>query len=79
MPGVEKIIEKMKRQPNGVRMVEADKVLTANGYRLDRKKGSHCQYINKRGDVITVKEETPLKAIYVKDILNRIALRREPE
>ena len=72
MAGVDKIIEKMKNQPNGIRMAEADKVLSANGYRLDRQKGSHRQYINDSGDVITIKDENPLKAVYVKDILNRI-------
>lgn len=69
---VEKIIEKMRQQPNGIRMSEADRVLTAHGYRLDRQKGSHCQYININGDVITIKSENPLKAVYVRDILNRI-------
>lgn len=53
-------------------MSEADKVLTANGYRLGRQKGLHRQYINMAGDVITVKDENPLKAVYVKDILSRI-------
>ena len=72
MAGVDKIIQKMKNQPNGIRMSEADKVLAANGYRLDRQNGSHRQYINAAGDVITVKDETPLKAVYVKDILSRI-------
>lgn len=62
----------MNRQPNGIRMSEADKVLTASGYRLDRQKGSHRQYINANGDVITIKDENPLKAVYVKDILSRI-------
>lgn len=72
MSSVDKTIEKMKRQPNGIRMSEADKVLTASGYRLDRQNGSHRQYINTFGDVITVKDENPLKAVYVKDILGRI-------
>ena len=36
MPSVEKIIEKMKRQPNGIRPEEADKVL--RGLRLRRSK-----------------------------------------
>ena len=71
MAGVDKIIEKMKRQPNGIAVLEADRVLTANGYRLARQKGSHRHYINAGGDVITVKEENPLKAVYVKDILSR--------
>ena len=52
MAHVDKIIEKMKNQPNGIRMAEADKVLTAGGYRLDRQKGSHRQYVNNDGDVI---------------------------
>lgn len=73
MAGVEKIINKMKRQPNGIRMSEANKVLTAKGYRLDRQKGSHRQYINPSGNVITIKDESPLKAVYVKDILSRIS------
>ena len=72
MASVEKILEKMKTQPNGIRMAEADKVLQAFGYRFSRQKGSHRHYINQAGDVITMKEETPLKAVYVKDILNRI-------
>jgi predicted RNA binding protein YcfA (HicA-like mRNA interferase family) len=63
----------MKRQPNGIRMSEANKVLTAKGYRLDRQKATHRQYNNPSGDVITIKDESPLKAVYVKDILSRIS------
>ena len=47
MPSVEKIIEKMKRQPNGIRPEEADKVLRAYGYEGVRQKGSHKQYLNR--------------------------------
>ena len=73
MSNVEKIVEKMKRQPNGIRMPEADKVLEVYGYKFSRQKGSHRHYINSAGDVITIKEENPLKAVYVKDILSRIS------
>jgi len=72
VPTVDKIIEKMKQQPNGISMAEADKVLTASGYKFSRQKGSHCHYINVSGDVITIKKDNPLKVVYVKDILNRI-------
>jgi predicted RNA binding protein YcfA (HicA-like mRNA interferase family) len=72
MADTDKIIEKMKRQPNGISMSEADKVLTAKGYNFARQKGSHCHYINTSGDIITIKKENPLKAVYVKDILSRI-------
>lgn len=36
--GVEKIIEKMKCQPNGIRPEEIDKVLKAYGYEAARQK-----------------------------------------
>ena len=34
MPSVEKIILKMKRQPNGIRFHELAKVLEYNGYKM---------------------------------------------
>ena len=73
LPNVDKIIEKMKRQPNGIRPEDADKVLNAFGYETVRQKGSHKHYLNKEtGDLITIKQENPLKKAYVVDILNRI-------
>ena len=33
---------------------------------------SHRNFINNKGDVITIKEDNPLKAVYVKDVLKRI-------
>lgn len=33
---------------------------------------SHRNFINFKGEVITIKEENPLKAVYVKDALKRI-------
>lgn len=73
MSNIEKIIDKMKRQPNGVRPEEVDKVLKAYGYEPVRQKGSHKQYLNKEtGDLTTIKQENPLKKAYVVDILNRI-------
>lgn len=73
MPSVEKIIEKMKSQPSGVRPEEAEKVLKSYGYENVRQKGSHRQYLNKAtGDLITIKQENPLKKVYIRDVLNRI-------
>jgi len=73
MAGVSKLVEKMKRQPNGIRPEEADKVLRANGYEAVRQKGSHKHYLNKEtGDLITIKQENPLKKVYIVDILTRI-------
>ena len=61
---IEKIIEKMRNQPNGIRHEEAAKVLEFYGYRLDRQKGSHMQFIDTAGNVFTLKKESPLKAVY---------------
>lgn len=73
MPEIEKLISKMKRQPNGIRFQELSKVLEYSGYKMKSKTGtSHRQFINSNGDVITIKQENPLKAVYVKDVLKRI-------
>ena len=73
MPTAEKLIEKMKRQPNGIRPEEADKVLNTHGYHPVRQKGSHKHYLNpETGDLITIKQENPIKKVYITDILRRI-------
>ncbi len=73
MYDVEKLIEKMEQQPNGIRPKEAEKVLEAYGYVPVRQKGSHKHYLNKeKGDLITIKQENPLKKAYVVDMLVRI-------
>jgi predicted RNA binding protein YcfA (HicA-like mRNA interferase family) len=72
MANIEKIILKMKNQPNGISSKEADKVLIAKGYRFDRQNGSHRIYINESGDVITIVDKNPLKKVYVVEILKRI-------
>jgi len=59
MPSVKKMLIMMKNQPHGVRLAEAEKVLAAYDYNFARKKGSHKHYINKDGDIITLKD--PLK------------------
>jgi predicted RNA binding protein YcfA (HicA-like mRNA interferase family) len=73
MSDIEKSIEKMKRQPHSIRPSEADRVLRAYGYDAVRQKGSHKHYLNRKtGDLITVKQESPLKKVYVVEILRRI-------
>jgi len=70
LPSVEKIIKKMKNQPHGIRLAEAEKVLAAYNYIFIRQKGSHRHYINKNGEIITLKD--PLKISYINEILERI-------
>ena len=73
MASVKKLIEKMERQPNGVRYEEAKKVLEGHGYEITSKNGSHRNFRNADGDLLTVKEETPtIKKHYVDKILDRV-------
>ena len=75
MASVDKIVDKMKQQPNGIRIEEADKVLKHYGYKLDRQNGSHRQYIGSTGNVLTIVERKPtIKSFYVKEIINRIGV-----
>ena len=73
MPDIDKLIEKMKRQPNGIRFQELKRVLEYYGYKMKNNSGtSHRNFINNEGRVITIKKENPLKAVYIKDALKRI-------
>lgn len=73
MPDIDKLIEKMKRQPNGIRFQELKRVLEYYGYKMKNNSGtSHRNFINNEGRVITIKKENPLKAVYIKDVLKRI-------
>ena len=73
MASAKKLIEKMKRQPHGVRYEEAKKVLESQGYALTSKNGSHRNFRNASGDLVTIKEETPtIKKHYVDKILSKV-------
>ena len=72
MAGISKIVEKMKKQPNGIRFDEAVRVLKHYGYEQVRVKGSHYQFRNKAGDLTTIQYGNPINKSYVKDILGRI-------
>lgn len=76
MPTIKALINKMNNQPNGISFNEAKRVLENSGFDLVRISGSHNIFRNSKGEVITIKKETPLKAVYVKDILERIGQNR---
>lgn len=79
MPDIRKLIQKMRNQPNGIIMEEVDRVLRHKGYKKKRQKGSHRQYINSTGDVITIAIGNPLKKAYITAILERIGENRQEE
>ena len=74
MAGIDKIVFKMKTQPNGISYEEAFKVLEHFGFEFVRQKGSHCHFRRGSGELITIVKETPtIKKCYVSDILARIS------
>ncbi|TYS17102.1 type II toxin-antitoxin system HicA family toxin [Rossellomorea vietnamensis] len=72
MTSIDKILNKMKRQPRGITFKEAERVLIYYGYTLVRSRGSHRYFRNDAGDLIMVKEKNPLKITYVNEILDRV-------
>ena len=72
MAGIKKLIQKMKNQPHGIILEEADRVLRHYGYQCKRTEGSHRQYINTNGSVITVVAKGQIKKAYIDAILERI-------
>ena len=74
MSSIDIIIQKMHNRPNGIRFDELTKVLETFGYQFIRINGSHAVFRNEKGDVIVIKKDNPLKAVYVKDVLRRIGL-----
>lgn len=62
----------MKRQPNGIRPQEAEKVLIDAGYYLDNSRGSHRQYRHKNKKPFTMVWENPLERYQVKEILKLV-------
>jgi len=62
----------MKNQPHGIILDEADAVLRHFGYNCKRIEGSHRQYINSNGDLITIIAKGQIKKAYITAILERI-------
>ena len=73
MASIEKLIAKMKNQPNGIRFAEAQRVLEAKGYHFLRRESSHCSFKHESGDVIVIVDrKNKIKKVYVEAILERI-------
>ena len=72
MASIEKLIDKMKVQPNGISLQEAERVLISYGYTFLRQRGSHRSYRNDSGEMIIIIANNPLKKVYVAKILERI-------
>lgn len=72
MASVEKIIEKMRRQPNGISYKEIHKVLISLGYELKRGKGDHFNYRKKGKSIYTLVKQNPVKKYLVDEVLKII-------
>ncbi|WP_258394742.1 type II toxin-antitoxin system HicA family toxin [Paenibacillus sp. MDMC362] len=62
----------MKNRPNGIRFEELVKVLDHYGYILIRTRGSHHIFRNESGDTFPIPRQSPVKAVYVIDVLEKI-------
>ncbi len=69
MSDIKKLIDKMNRQPSNIRFDEASKVLEYCGYSIAGIKGSHHRFKNQSGLVFILPRKTPLKAVYIKQII----------
>ena len=75
MASIKKVVDKMKRQPSGINMDDADRVLNHYGYRFIKQSGSHRLYRNSSGDKISIPRRTPtILSCYVNEIINRLGL-----
>lgn len=73
MTDIDKIIKKMKTNPYRIKFQELEKVIQYNGFTLKNNlKATNKQFINKKGEIITIKKDNPIKSIYVKYVLKII-------
>lgn len=70
MSSIEKIIDKMKNQPNGIKFSEIERILNYMDFYETRQKGSHKRFKNNNTDeTLTLPVQNPLKSVYIKQIL----------
>lgn len=73
MASIDKLIDKLRRQPNGISPTEMEKVLLAIGYISSGATGSHKQFRQKGKPIYTlVISKNPVKAYQVKELLKII-------
>lgn len=73
MAGVDKLVDKMRRQPTNMTFTEVKKVLEAYGYEEKRVRGSHHVFKHEQtGDRWPLPNRKPLKPYYVRETLKRI-------
>ena len=75
MANIQKLVDKMRRQPHGITFEEADKVLNHHGYihQQQRGSGSHRIYAKEEENPLSLPYKRPnIRSVYVKEILKRI-------
>ena len=72
MAGIEKLINKLKQQPTGMRFEEVERIYNHIGYYQVRKKGSHRQFRNDKGDVTTLQYDNPVGKAYTKELITKL-------
>jgi ycfA family protein len=69
MPGIEKLINRLKTNPKSASFEDLDKILVSLGYERRNSGGSHFVYRMKGAPTQTLPRQKPMKICYVKDTL----------
>lgn len=75
MARYEKLLEKLLAFPPTMRFAEVQRILEANGYTLDRIKGSHHMFVKKGAPRVDVPVHSErVKVEYLKDVAAKLEL-----
>lgn len=71
----EKLLERIRRNPNNVAFRDLQRLLELFGFELKRSKGSHHSFVGEVGGqkrLIVIPFRRPLKTVYVKQVLELV-------
>ena len=74
MSRIEKLIQSMINNPKNVDFEELKKLLEDNGYEATNTGGSHFVFRKEGKSMITIPRKKPVKAIYVKKVIEELGL-----
>lgn len=69
MPGIEKLINRLKTNPKSASFEDLDKILVSLEYEHRNSGGSHFVYRMKGAPTQTLPRQKPMKICYVKDTI----------
>ncbi len=77
MSKLDKLIQSMKNNPKDIDFEELKKLLERYGYEANNTGGSHWVFRKEGCNSITIPYKKPVKAIYVKKVLEELGLNND--